>query len=144
MESIYSVADAINEFNPVANLWDVAAYAFTGKDRFGNKMSQGQAYLKAAVVLPIGKIGGSGINMFKSLTAKFGPGYSSVSVMQGKYMGIEVGQKLNQLSPGVWSKVYEAGTLNGAKVETHYFYNATTGEYANPFIKWSGWGSFNH
>lgn len=41
----------------------------------------------------------------------------------------------------VWSKVYEAGIWDGVKVEVHYFYNATTGEYVNPFIKMGEWGS---
>jgi RHS repeat-associated protein len=55
--ALYNVANAINEFNPIANLWDVVAYAFTGKDRFGNDMSLGQGMLKAAAVIPVGKVG---------------------------------------------------------------------------------------
>jgi RHS repeat-associated protein len=57
METVYSVANAINEFNPIANLWDVVSYALTGKDRFGNDMSLGKGMLKAAGVFPVGKIG---------------------------------------------------------------------------------------
>jgi hypothetical protein len=45
------------------------------------------------------------------------------------------------MSPGIWSKVYEAGILNSSKVEVHYFFNAATGEYVNPFIKMGEWGS---
>jgi hypothetical protein len=45
------------------------------------------------------------------------------------------------MSPGSWSEIFEAGMLNGSKVETHYFFNATTGQYVNPFIKTGGWGS---
>ncbi|MBK8886137.1 MAG: hypothetical protein IPN46_06095 [Saprospiraceae bacterium] len=31
-------------------------------------------------------------------------------------------------------KFMKQGYLNGSKVEVHYFYNSTTGQYANPFI----------
>ncbi|MBK9282758.1 MAG: VCBS repeat-containing protein [Sphingobacteriaceae bacterium] len=140
-DNTLKVVDAINQFNPLANLMDVVSNAFTGADRFGNKMSQGDAWLKAAGVFPVGKVGSSGITMYGSLTSKFGSGYKSVSVIQGSYMNVQLGQKLNAISPGPWSKIYEAGILNGSKVETHYFYNAATGQYANPFIKMSGWGS---
>lgn len=53
----YQIANTLNEFNPVAQLWDVIAYAFTGKDRFGNEMSLTQASLKALCVVPIFKAG---------------------------------------------------------------------------------------
>ncbi len=75
------------------------------------------------------------------MTEKFGEGYKSVAVAQGKHLPVELGQKLNTMSPGSWSKIYEAGVLNGSKVEVHYFYNATTGQYVNPFIKMGEWGS---
>ena len=84
--------------------------------------------------------GMSGLKTYGSLIEKFGAGYESVAVTQGKYLPIELGQKLNTMSPGSWSKIYEAGLLNSSKVETHYFFNATTGQYVNPFIKSSGWG----
>lgn len=83
----------------------------------------------------------SGLETFGSLTEKFGAGYESFAVTQGKHLPIELGQKLNAMSPGSWSKIYEAGFLNGSKVEVHYFYNATTGQYVNPFIKMGTWGS---
>ncbi len=54
----FRFANAINEYNPITNLWDVVAYAFTGKDRFGNSMNQFQGMMKAAGVLPVGKFGG--------------------------------------------------------------------------------------
>lgn len=84
---------------------------------------------------------GGGLQVYSSLTAKFGSGYQSIGAAQGKYLSIQLGQKLNKLSPGKWSKVYEAGILNGSKVEVHYFYNSTTGQYVNPFIKKGNWGS---
>jgi hypothetical protein len=59
METACNIANAINQYNPVANLWDVISYAFTNKDRFGNPISLTQANLKALAVvpIPIGKIG---------------------------------------------------------------------------------------
>lgn len=54
---LMNIANTINEFNPAAQLMDVIAYGFTGKDRFGNSMSLGQGMLKAATVIPIGKVG---------------------------------------------------------------------------------------
>lgn len=87
----------------------------------------------------IPKVGSGGLKIFGSLTEKFGMGYESIAITQGKHIPIQLGQKLNALSPGSWSKIYEAGILNGSKVETHYFYNASTGINVNPFIKSSGW-----
>jgi RHS repeat-associated protein len=85
-------------------------------------------------------MGMSGLKTYGSLTEKFGSSYESIAVAQGKHLSIQLGQKLNLMQPGSWSKIYEAGILNGSKVETHYFFNATTGRYVNPFIKSSGWG----
>ncbi len=87
------------------------------------------------------KGGTQGLKTFGSLTEKFGEGYKSVAVAQGKHLSIELGKKLNSMSPGSWSKIYEAGILNGSKVEVHYFYNSATGQYVNPFIKMGKWGS---
>jgi hypothetical protein len=87
------------------------------------------------------KGGGSGIKLYNSLTEKFGDGYTSVSVSRGAFVDVKYGQNLNAASKGSWYKVYEAGYLNNSKVEVHYFYNSSTGQYANPFIKMGGWGS---
>jgi hypothetical protein len=57
------------------------------------------------------------------------------------YVEIIYGQNLNAASKGVWQKVYEAGYLNGAKVEVYYFYNSTTGQYGNPYILTGKWAS---
>ncbi len=83
----------------------------------------------------------SEIKLFSSLTEKFGDGYKSVSVARGAYLDVKYGSNLNAASKGVWQKVYEAGYLNGSKVEVHYFYNSTTGQYANPFILTGKWAS---
>lgn len=95
----------------------------------------------ANVMKSAAKVGTSEIKLFGSLTEKFGEGYKSVSVARGAFVDIKYGQNLNAAAKGVWQKVYEAGYLNGSKVEVHYFYNSTTGQYANPFIKMGEWGS---
>lgn len=56
-DNAMKVMDAINEYNPIANLWDVIAYSYSGQDRLGNKMTLTDANLKAIGVLPIGKFG---------------------------------------------------------------------------------------
>ena len=43
----------INEYNPIAQLWDLATYAYSGKDRIGNTMTPAEAYWKATTVIPI-------------------------------------------------------------------------------------------
>jgi len=83
----------------------------------------------------------SGVKIFDSLTDKFGESYKSVKAARGKYINIEYGKNLNKTSEGIWQKVYEAGYLDGSKVEVHYFYNSTTGGYANPYILAGKWSS---
>ena len=70
METACNIANAINQYNPVANLWDVISYAFTNKDRFGNPISLTQANLKALAVvpIPIGKIGSLGASTIEGFT----------------------------------------------------------------------------
>ncbi|OYU95573.1 MAG: hypothetical protein CFE21_10545 [Bacteroidetes bacterium B1(2017)] len=87
------------------------------------------------------KAGASEIKIFSSLQEKFGEGYVSVSASSGSFIPIGYGQNLNLVSKGVYYKVFEAGYLNGTKVEVHYFFNSVTGQYANPFIKMGEWGS---
>ena len=42
---------------------------------------------------------------------------------------------LQRESPGTWIKVYEAGYINGKRVEVHYFINKQTGVYFDSKIK---------
>ncbi|MBI3138216.1 MAG: hypothetical protein HYZ15_06500 [Sphingobacteriales bacterium] len=44
-----------------------------------------------------------------------------------------------QRSNGTWIKVYDAGYLNGGKVEIHYFLHKETGLYFDSKIKQMGW-----
>ena len=59
VDAAYKVANTLNEINPIAQLWDIISFGFTGKDRFGNEMNMTEAYLKclAVVPIPIGEIG---------------------------------------------------------------------------------------
>lgn len=95
-DNAMKVMDAINEYNPIANLWDVAAYAFTGQDRLGNKMSQGQAYLKAAGVVPVGKVGNVAVKTLQ-LTGK------ARTAEQGLLLGERfLGKGYSEIAPGVF------------------------------------------
>lgn len=47
--------DAINQWNPIANLWDVIVYSYSGEDRLGNNISLTEANLKAVSVVPLFK-----------------------------------------------------------------------------------------
>ena len=109
----------------------------------GRSPALGGATLETVATEPMvaTEVGLSEIKIYCSLTEKFGEGYKSVSVARGNYVDVVYGRNLNAASKGVWYKVLEAGYLNGSKVEVHYFYNTTTGQYANPFIKMGSWGS---
>lgn len=56
IDNVYTIANALNEFNPIAQLWDIGSYALTGNDRFGNSMSLGDGMSKALIIMPVGKI----------------------------------------------------------------------------------------
>lgn len=48
-------------------------------------------------------------------------------------------KSLNSASKGEWVKVYEAGTLHGRKIETHYFRNNNTYKVFDVKIKYNYW-----
>ena len=68
--TLYSL-NKINEINPVAQLWDLGSYAYSGTDRFGNVMSQSDAYWKTTSIipLPVGKILNSSVKTLGMLSA---------------------------------------------------------------------------
>jgi hypothetical protein len=51
MDYVYLATDAINQINPIAGLFDYAAYLYGGTDRFGNPMSNFQGTVIAATLL---------------------------------------------------------------------------------------------
>ncbi|MDM8162222.1 hypothetical protein QUH73_20580 [Labilibaculum sp. K2S] len=99
METIYSITNTLNDFNPIANFWDVLAYAFTGKDRSGNDMSLGQGMLKALAVVPVGKVGNISVKTLQ-LTGKVR------TAEQGLLLGERfLGNGYSEIAPGVFRSV---------------------------------------
>ncbi|NER12848.1 RHS repeat-associated core domain-containing protein [Leptobacterium flavescens] len=65
--------DRINQYNPIALLWDNLSYGFTGKDRLGNSMTQAQAYSNSFAIAPIGRFGSTAITTARVSTATRAP-----------------------------------------------------------------------
>lgn len=61
-----SLLDLINEYNPIANIWDGISGSINGTDRLGNPLTDFETGLKYASAVPIGKITNIGV---KSLSA---------------------------------------------------------------------------
>lgn len=77
---------------------------------------------------------------YSGLTEKFGASnYQGYRLLHGNSPNGSLLWKLNSESVGPWTKVYEAGMLNGQKVTLNYFQNTRTGLIANPYVKNSGW-----
>jgi hypothetical protein len=53
MDNTYKAMDFLNQFNPIANLWDAIAGYSTGKDRFGNPMSTTDKTIAAVGAIPL-------------------------------------------------------------------------------------------
>ncbi|WP_168732729.1 DUF6443 domain-containing protein [Flavobacterium supellecticarium] len=102
------IADGINQFNPIAGLWDVLSYTFTGKDRFGNKMSTLEASVTAVSIVPalkgvaqITKSGATGVVKTGSRVFEVG----SYNKLRGVEVGLDAhhaGQKalMSKFVPG--------------------------------------------
>jgi len=93
------VVDKINQWNPIANLMDVVSHAFTGQDRLGNEMTQGEAWLKAASVVPIGTTASSGVNAAKGLIY-----HARVSASKDFYHNFPVLFDSHIIENGAWSQ----------------------------------------
>ena len=50
--------DQLNQFNPIANIWDGISGSIYGTDRLGNPQSDFETGLKYATSIPIGKVAG--------------------------------------------------------------------------------------
>jgi RHS repeat-associated protein len=146
MDGFYDLSDPHSErFNPNAvvhtDFSDIIYYAGSLAQLVSPSSKFASSFSLAKPTSLATKGVTSEIKVFGSLTEKFGEGYKSVSVARGAYLDIKYGQNLNKISKGVWQKVFEAGSLNGSKVEVHYFYNSATGQYANPYILTGKWAS---
>jgi len=97
-DSFLGAIDKVNQYNPFAHAMDVLSYAFSGSDRFGNNMSQGQAYGSAFSVSPVMRVGGAGTvnNIWK-----VGP-YNKMRGMQPGLDAHHVGQAagMKRMIPG--------------------------------------------
>jgi RHS repeat-associated protein len=69
MDNAMYVADQINQFNPIANAWDAVTGYMNVTDRLGNPQSNFETTLKAASIIPIGKIGSMGASAIEGVTA---------------------------------------------------------------------------
>ena len=60
---------AINEWNPIANMWDAVSGFTTGDDRFGDAISKGEATLEAASIIPWGRFAGYASKFYRAYPA---------------------------------------------------------------------------
>ncbi|MFM7023330.1 MAG: hypothetical protein ACKOXB_10150, partial [Flavobacteriales bacterium] len=74
-----------------------------------------------------------------SVKEELGDGYVQSGYIKNEVKNTELLTKLNESSEGDWKKVYEAGVLNGNKVEIHYFKNFKTGEVFDVKVKYNYW-----
>jgi RHS repeat-associated protein len=89
---------------------------------------------------PFAKAAESGsLALENSVSAVMGDTYSAVGEVTVQIKNTELLEALNATSKGTWVKVYEAGLLNGEKVETHYFRNELTKEVFDVKIKTNKW-----
>jgi hypothetical protein len=95
------VVDEINQYNPIANLMDVVFNAFTGADRFGNKMSNADAWIKAAGVFPVSRVGGTAVKTLQ-LTSK----------VRTAEKGLEIGERFLGKVFDAAEKYYKISSFN--------------------------------
>ncbi|WP_339869291.1 hypothetical protein [uncultured Algoriphagus sp.] len=81
----------------------------------------------------------AGLQLERSAVDAMGKGYSPVSEVVVPIKNTELLKKLNISSKGDWVKVYEAGTQNGNKIETHYFRNNSTQQVFDVKVKYNYW-----
>ena len=74
-----------------------------------------------------------------SVSNVIGKSYRSVSEVTVSIKNTGLLKSLNSASKGEWVKVYEAGTLHGRQIETHYFRNNTTYKVFDVKIKYNYW-----
>jgi RHS repeat-associated protein len=79
------------------------------------------------------------ISLKPSVSSVMGSGYVAKGEVTATIKNVDVLKALNSTSKGDWVKVYEAGILNGNKIETHYFRNNTTKEVFDVKIKYPEW-----
>ena len=80
-----------------------------------------------------------GLQLESSVAKIMGNSYKAMGEITVPIKNTELLNSLNATSKGNWVKVYEAGMRNGAKIETHYFRNSTTGQVFDVKTKYNYW-----
>jgi RHS repeat-associated protein len=80
-----------------------------------------------------------GLQLKNSTGEVMGPGYKRAGEESVPIKNSDLLVKLNAASEGNWVKVYEAGELNGVKIEIHYFRNNNTGQVFDVKVKYNYW-----
>jgi hypothetical protein len=88
---------------------------------------------------PFAGQGENAIRLVESVGTAMGKTYKTVGEVTVAVKATDLLSKLNRASKGEWVKVYEAGILNGAKIETHYFRNNSTRQVFDVKVKYNSW-----
>jgi len=79
------------------------------------------------------------IQLENSVAKVMGKSYKAIERVTVPIKNDKLLNSLKKTSKGSWVKVYEAGMQNGAKIETHYFRNNTTGQVFDVKTKYNYW-----
>lgn len=79
------------------------------------------------------------IKIFDNVGSAINGNYEKVASKSVPMKHGELLDALKDTSPGPWEKVYEAGLLNGEKVEIHYFKDVPTGKVFDVKKKYDKW-----
>ncbi len=79
------------------------------------------------------------LQLFKSVSNVLGESYEAVAYINSTIKNTTLLKALNSSSKGNWVKVYEAGILDGKKVEVHYFKNLINNRVFDVKIKYPYW-----
>jgi hypothetical protein len=85
-----------------------------------------------------GRLAPPTIRFYSNVQMVLGKDYKSVSAVTTSVKNTGLLKTLGDTS-GKWVKVYEAGILNGERVEVHYFQQKVTGEVFDVKVKYGYW-----
>lgn len=81
----------------------------------------------------------NGVRLVTSIGTAMGEGYKVAGEVTVAIKNTDILTKLNRAAKGDWVKVYEAGILNGKRIETHYFRNNSTKQVFDVKMKYNYW-----
>jgi hypothetical protein len=106
-----------------------ASFAFGGVEgTFGGVVKSG-----------VTNVASKNLPLKNSVSEVMGETYTTVANVSTPITNKGLVSELRATSYGDWSKVYEAGIQNGAKVEVHYFQNSTTKQVFDVKEKYTKW-----